>query len=363
MISDNKNDTADPHKIFRWPDDTGPKTISPLSPDEPSPVFEEYPLPTPESQPPLVCFPHKVYPDPADSHDILQECLKQLNIEGFEPPPEQQHCVEMDVIGVNVPRGPPQYPVGDEGAVHGAGLPGQPAQPVEAAVGGAYDEQFKQFLRTVTRTSDGSHFNTQFKVKVFYRGKMVSEQLIENESGVRLVYRPHMLSPAVDPESGLSFVSLPSPEYMADQTQARLTQKLLDSLGSLDVGVSGHVVYGQRRGETRAYWSFSNFDQSRQPRSVSKEPQQLYAFGDYMKGIIDFIHGKKDQRRPPCSLFFCLGEKWPDPDNKPWNKRLIMVEVVLTSMEFLNQMAVEGGASSLQSVELQMSLEEMMELY
>lgn len=41
---------------------------------------------------------------------------------------------------------------------------------------------------------------------------------------------------------------------------------------------------------------------------------------------------------------------------------LLSTQVVLTSLEFLKNMAVEGGASSLQSVELQMSLEEMMEI-
>lgn len=41
---------------------------------------------------------------------------------------------------------------------------------------------------------------------------------------------------------------------------------------------------------------------------------------------------------------------------------LFLPQVVLTSMELLKKMAVEGGASSLQSVELQVSLEEMMEL-
>lgn len=367
MISDNKNDAANPHKIFRWPDETGSKTNSSLSPDQPSPdLFEEYPLPTQETQPHLdVYLPHEVYSDPAGSHDILQECLQGLNIgpgpEGFEPPPEQQHLVEEDVIGANVLRGQPQYPVGCEGAVHGAGLPGQPAQPMEGAVGGAYDQQrVEQFLHTITQTDDGSHFKTEFRVKVFYRGKLVSEQLIQNESGVRIVYRPHLVAPVVDSESGLSLVSLPSPENMIDQTQASLTQRILDSLGWLDVGVSGHVVYGQRRGETRAYWSFSKFEQSRQPQEVLKEPQRLYVFKDFVKGILDFINGKES---PPCSLFFCLGEKWPDPDSKSWNKKLIMVEVVLTSMELLNQIAVVGGASSLQSVELQMSLEEMMEMY
>lgn len=41
---------------------------------------------------------------------------------------------------------------------------------------------------------------------------------------------------------------------------------------------------------------------------------------------------------------------------------LFSTQVVLTSMELLKNMAVAGGASSLQSVELQISLEEMMEM-
>lgn len=40
-----------------------------------------------------------------------------------------------------------------------------------------------------------------------------------------------------------------------------------------------------------------------------------------------------------------------------------MSQVVLTSVELLKSIAVEGGASSLQSVELQMSLEKMMDMY
>lgn len=41
---------------------------------------------------------------------------------------------------------------------------------------------------------------------------------------------------------------------------------------------------------------------------------------------------------------------------------LLSSQVVLTSMELLKNMAIAGGASSLQSVELQLSLEEMMEM-
>lgn len=81
-------------------------------------------------------------------------------------------------------------------------------------------------------------------------------------------------------------VSLPSPEFILDQKQAELTQRILDSLGNgLDVGVLGHVVYGLRRGEVKAFWSFSRFDHSRTPQEISKlEPQPLYLFKDFIQG-------------------------------------------------------------------------------
>lgn len=73
---------------------------------------------------------------------------------------------------------------------------------------------------------------------------------------------------------------------MLDQIQANLTQRILDKLGDgLDVGVSGHVVYGQRRGEIKAFWSLSKFDRSRQPQEISKlVPQPLFLFKNFVRG-------------------------------------------------------------------------------
>jgi len=90
----------------------------------------------------------------------------------------------------------------------------------------------------------------------------------------------------VDDETGLSLVSLPRPVAMSDQTQAKLTQRILDILGDgVEVGVSGHVVYGQRRGEIKAFWSFSKFDSSKKPQEISKlNPEPLYLFRDFVKG-------------------------------------------------------------------------------
>ncbi|XP_014826694.1 PREDICTED: interferon regulatory factor 3-like isoform X1 [Poecilia mexicana] len=379
MVSDNKNDAANPHKVYRWPEESasGAPSSSRSQEQEDANVLNGY---NPQGSGVVPFFTGPIY-NPEDiliaaespgSQDILQECLRGLNISpgaegttGFQPPTEQQQLQNQLVIGAHPLPGQQQDPVMFEGAARETGLPEQPARPAGggAAEGGGYGDgqQAAQFLETVNQTRDGDHFKTHFRVAVFYRGVKVSEQEVPNEAGLRLVYRPDLNDAALDHETGLCIVSLPRPVGILDQIQASLTQRILDSLGSLDVGMSQHVIYGQRRGDVKAYWSFSKFDSSRQPREISKlNPEPLYQVKDFIRGLMDFFDGKES---PASSMFFCLGEKWPDPENKPWEKKLIMVEVVPTSMELLKNAAVECGASSLRSVELQMSLEEMMDLY
>lgn len=61
------------------------------------------------------------------------------------------------MIGGHALPGQQQFPVVYEGE---AGLPEQPAGPIEGAVGGAYDEQFaEQFKHSVNNTRDGEHFS------------------------------------------------------------------------------------------------------------------------------------------------------------------------------------------------------------
>uniref|UniRef100_A0A673ANI4 IRF tryptophan pentad repeat domain-containing protein n=1 Tax=Sphaeramia orbicularis TaxID=375764 RepID=A0A673ANI4_9TELE len=320
MIADNKNDAANPHKVFRWPDESrsggeGYTIWSIVVPDFEGCIY------LPEDS----LFSN----DAAPKQDILEECLKGLNIGPetghgrLEPPPEQQQLQNQVVIGGHVLRGQQQYPVPFEGAVGEAGLPEQPAHPMEGAVGGACSDHAEQFLHTMSQTNDGDHFKTQFKVIVYYRGVKVSEQLVENESGV-----PSEHPNGLDQESGLSLISLPTPGDMHDKPTANLTPSHPGQADGLDVG------YRQ------SFLSMSKFDQEQTPsRKFIQVGEQCEA---------------ECKDRPPCSLFFCLGEKWPDPDNRPW--------WFLTSMELLKNLAVANGASSLQSVDLQMSLEEMMEM-
>ncbi|XP_057681457.1 interferon regulatory factor 3 [Corythoichthys intestinalis] len=367
LIVDNKNDTANPHKVYRWPAESpsgGNSSASPsIQPElESPPIQESHVIPFVDEL--LYCPIEESSPN----EDILQNCLEQLNIgpqaedkSAFALPPEQQELQHQLVIGGRASPWQQTYPVAAESAVGEAWSPGQPAQPMEEAENGACSGQLaKQFLEYFNKTTDGGHLQTQFRITVYYRGVQVSEQIINNEAGFRLVYRPELGEPLLDHESGLSIVSLPSPVNIKDQKQARLTQCILDNMGEgLDIGVSGNVIYGQRRGEIKAFWSFSNFDDSGHPQEISKmQPQPFFQLKDFIQGILAFVE-LDSKECGPFSLFICLGEKWPDPEKMPWKKKLITVEVVLTTLEFLKMFAMDGGASSLKSVELQMSLEEM----
>ncbi|XP_054605150.2 interferon regulatory factor 3 isoform X1 [Nothobranchius furzeri] len=376
LVTDNKNDAANPHKVFHWPAEakSGANSSAGAQEQEDAIFFNDFNAPhnhVPDLDEALFLTPENMTAaDYPENHDILQECLKDLNISpqsegttGFEPLSEQQQLQDQFVIGGHPLPGQQQDPVIFEGAFCETGLPEQPARVVVGAVGGDGDDwQYAaQFLNTVNKTRDGDSFKTHFRITVYYRGVEVAKQQVDTEAGFRLVYRPDLVSAAVDPKTGLSLVSLPQPKGILDQTQARLTQRILDMLGDgLEVRVSANVVWGQRHGETKVFWSFCRSDNSRKPQEISKRnPDQLYLFRDFIQEIIYFSNGRGS---PPCSLFFCLGEKWPDPDNRPWDKKLITVEVVLISMELLKTIAVEGGASSLKSVDLQISLEEMMDL-
>ncbi len=68
-----------------------------------------------------------------------------------------------------------------EGAVGEAGLPEQPAHPMEATVGGgACGGQFaEQFLHTMTKTSDGDNFSKLMDVTVKMKGGIYTDAQID----------------------------------------------------------------------------------------------------------------------------------------------------------------------------------------
>ncbi|MCI4384036.1 hypothetical protein PGIGA_G00033700 [Pangasianodon gigas] len=183
--------------------------------------------------------------------------------------------------------------------------------------------------------------------------------MVENEAGFCLVFRkdPSLMA------SPLPVVELPGTETILDQTQAQSTQEILNNLGGLVVRREGGMLLGYRWGDSRVYWGLDKHEQRPTTRPLSKNnPEPIYSLKDFVSGMMEFIQNRGQS--PSYSLYFFLGQQWPDPKNKPWEKKLIMVEVVLTALEKLKMMAVANGASSLQSsMELQISLEQMMEMW
>ncbi|KAJ8364312.1 hypothetical protein SKAU_G00131430 [Synaphobranchus kaupii] len=322
-IADNRNDAAHPHKVYRLPlEEQHRKHQEPvvnINPGLPlaSPMV---PFDTPVHGIGSEYFCSLGVLSPAMDKDVLEQCLMGLNI--------YEH---KQVI----------------------------MQPTEAVVIPEQQHSSEEAIFTELGLEDNT-LTTQFRVSAYYRGVKVLEQLVENNAGFKVMFRPQNMessSPSTGSDHGLTPIYLPSPDQVSifDMKQAKLTQHILDKLGDgLEVGVSGPVVHGLRRGHSQIYWSLCKCQKSNIPQEVIKqEPQTLYTMLDFIKGLIHFMNSGGES--PSFSLFFCFGEEWPDPEHRPWEKKLIMLEVIITSFEYLKSMAVVGGASSLQSEQLQIS--------
>ncbi|KAK2865998.1 hypothetical protein Q7C36_002054 [Tachysurus vachellii] len=368
MVKDNKNDTANPHKIFAWPDDSQ----SGASTDD-SPVCN-----TEISYGgALYLGEEELFPGGSAHDDLLQRCLEDLNI--VETPPEMPLDHQVFVSKPNSTafcdhpfpiqetlsmhhHSPAEASAGQISPAEGALAHCQYSPPDGAFIGTqqpALQAELEPHLPVQSTSNDsGSNLlDTHFKVNIYYRGRQVLHQVVENEDGFCLMFRndPNRMA------SPLPVVQLPSTESILDQTQAQSTQSILDNLGGFEVRREGGMLLGYRWGDSRVYWGLDKHEKSPASRQLSKnQPEPIYSFRDFIFGLIEFMNNRGPS--PSYSLYFFLGQQWPDPKNKPWEKKLIMVEVILTSLEHLKKLAAVHGASSLQSsMDLQISLEQMME--
>ncbi|XP_051523375.1 interferon regulatory factor 3 [Myxocyprinus asiaticus] len=382
MISDNKNDNANPHKVYQFPTD-------------PHSAGSEGSQETDASQE-LYIGKKEVFSSFQPQH--LEQCFVELNLQ--EDPtqvnvvwnPEQISVValaEQELYQATSPSSEAQFtttsatgivhfPIQEThgpfslagGAVGGLGQISPPegatavshCAPAERTheAAACHPDVEGAGGQVATHGATGT-LETHFQVKVYYKGQMVVDQLVVNDAGFIVMYRRNMDDVSLM-DSALPVVELPSPDFILDQKQAELTREILENLGGVELRRLDGVILGHRWGNSKVYWSLCKHEMTQTPRQLAKNtPEAIYLFKDYLSGLMEFIQ-RNGGPSPPYCLYFCLGEKWPDPKMKPWEKKLIMIEVVLTSLELLKKMAVERGASSLQSMELQVSLDQMMEL-
>ncbi|XP_028717691.1 interferon regulatory factor 3 isoform X2 [Peromyscus leucopus] len=193
----------------------------------------------------------------------------------------------------------------------------------------------------------------EFEVTAFYRGRQVFQQTLFCPGGLRLV------GTTADNETlpGQP-VTLPDPEgLLTDRVVREYVRHVLKGLGKgLALWRSGQCLWAQRLGHSHSFWALGEEllpDSGRGPDGeVPKDKDGgVFDLGPFVADLIAFMEGSGHS--PRYTLWFCVGESWPQ--DQPWVKKLVMVKVVPTCLKELLEMAREGGASSLRTVDLHIS--------
>uniref|UniRef100_A0A9L0S6R8 Interferon regulatory factor 3 n=1 Tax=Equus caballus TaxID=9796 RepID=A0A9L0S6R8_HORSE len=186
----------------------------------------------------------------------------------------------------------------------------------------------------------------EFEVTAFYRGRQVFQQTVFCPEGLRLV-EPE----AADGTLPGQPIRLPDPGvYLTDGDVMSLVKRVLSNLGGgLALWRAGQQLWAQRLGHSHVYWAMGEelLPDSHGPSGeVPKDKEGgVFDLGPFVADLIAFLGGSR--RSPHYTLWFCLGESWPQ--DQPWTKRLVMVKVVPTCLKALLEMARIQGASSMEN--------------
>lgn len=192
----------------------------------------------------------------------------------------------------------------------------------------------------------------EFEVTAFYRGRQVFQQTLFCPRGLRLVGSTADMTLPWQP------VILPDPEgFLTDKLAREYVGHVIKGLGNgLALWRAGQCLWAQRLGHSHAFWALGEEllpDSGRGPDGeVHKDKDgAVFDLRPFVADLIAFMEGSGHS--PRYTLWFCVGEMWPQ--DQPWVKRLVMVKVVPTCLKELLEMAREGGASSLKTVDLHIS--------
>ncbi|XP_066463307.1 interferon regulatory factor 3-like isoform X2 [Eleutherodactylus coqui] len=201
------------------------------------------------------------------------------------------------------------------------------------------------------------NFETEFDVKIYYRGTLVKNTLVRNSNGFHITSNKQPT-----PESYLEEVTLPPPTAIHDQKKAAEIIKLLENLqlGTV-VEVRDGAICAKRLGKCRSYWAMTDMPNTYQPNPINKTDYCiLYNFQQFVKELIEFIEEKRKES-PQYSIWICLGELWPD--ERSWKKKFIMVQITPISMQMLHELSYNTGASSLRSSEVNLQISDSLSLH
>nr|XP_028558674.1 LOW QUALITY PROTEIN: interferon regulatory factor 3 [Podarcis muralis] len=189
-------------------------------------------------------------------------------------------------------------------------------------------------------------FESDFEVRVYYRGRLVLADVFKNVRGLRFV-PPGSQGHYPD----LADVVLPDPVCLNDSLQVTYTQRLLRGVApGVVLRIEGITLCGMRQGHCHVSWSQSEMPEDETPHGALLKEQlgPIYSLQQFVQDLVGYMEGR--QGSPKYTLWLCFGEDWPDT-RRPWKKKLLMVEVIPKTLEALYELSQSRGASSLNGAE------------
>uniref|UniRef100_A0A670IWR9 Interferon regulatory factor 3 n=1 Tax=Podarcis muralis TaxID=64176 RepID=A0A670IWR9_PODMU len=189
-------------------------------------------------------------------------------------------------------------------------------------------EEWVVFCTWLPQTIPLSSSESDFEVRVYYRGRLVLADVFKNVRGLRFV-PPGSQGHYPD----LADVVLPDPVCLNDSLQVTYTQRLLRGVApGVVLRIEGITLCGMRQGHCHVSWSQSEMPEDETPHGALLKEQlgPIYSLQQFVQDLVGYMEGR--QGSPKYTLWLCFGEDWPDT-RRPWKKKLLMVEVS-TSVPF-----------------------------
>ncbi|XP_074684249.1 interferon regulatory factor 5 [Strix aluco] len=198
---------------------------------------------------------------------------------------------------------------------------------------------------------------TDLELEFRYRGRQVSAVTISHPHGCRLFHsrlRPTRERVELFGPLALEQVPFPPPDTIPNQKQRFYTQQLLEVLDrGLLLELQGQDLYALRLCQCKVFWTGPCAPPGPGPNPIEREKRtKLFSLEGFLNGLILFQKGQSTTP-PPFEIFLCFGEEWPD--QKPKEKKLIMVQVVPVAARLLLEIFSGELSWSADSVPLQIS--------
>ncbi|XP_065148317.1 interferon regulatory factor 3-like isoform X2 [Paramisgurnus dabryanus] len=311
IVHDNSQDQDDPHKIFRIIHPQNHQVTQNIEPNVP--------------------FIPQVYNTTDMSQDMEQDLLHQMDTIDLNPQytePQPWESSQQNIQPGMSYNGSPDSGVKD--LWNNTPPPVQLPQPIESPI--------------LCNIND-------LEITISYRKTEVFKDCLNSQ----LVHFHYQCDPSELKGFPICFPSTATANLI-DSVQIKLTERILDSIQrGLQLEITPSGIYGFRQDRCIVYVSTKDPSeiQNPEPRKLQREfKEELFSFEKYWIDLKDFVENKRGS--PDYTIYLCFGEKLPD--EKPLNKKLIIVKVVPLICRELHMMAQNEGASSLnENLSLQIS--------